>query len=215
MDKHLSRFKFPIVLLVALIGIMFLSFPLSEQVSNNEIESASPTITSKIPLNVQPIVSESVWPESLLNMTYPEIIKDVDLVVQITITSEGICLTNGELHPVMIFPAKVTRVLSGETTTEAINILQYGGFRGEYFILMEGEEILKQGDERLYFLYNVNSNDFDGLKLPENTYHPRPLTTLKVESNTLTPLQYRNSIQPNQLLTEPVNIENFISDYFN
>lgn len=168
--------------------------------------------TYEITENMRLSRTSTIWPWKYFgSLTFDKIVEQSDIVAIVEITSVGTSYNKEDNFPFTIFQGRIVQTLIGEPKKNEINILQYGGYfkPTKSYVLSEGIPLLGQDDVWLFFMEEITSEPSFDLTLPTNTYHPQPLTSLKLEKDKLTTPLETGNILPPQLQISNLTIEEF------
>jgi len=172
------------------------------------------TIFYNEPQNVTITRGEATLSSKLTNLTIPMLINDSDLVAVVKITSTGKYYSKYPKLPFTLYEGEIQKIIKGVQENSEITLLIYGGYvREDWFARIETEPDFKQDSTWLLFLDEREYEDTFELKLPDNTYRPKPPTSLMIIDNKLVkPIEDYNIYLPKIKLSN-TPIDEFISEY--
>jgi len=158
----------------------------------------------------------TTWPWNYFkSLTFYKIVEQSDLVAVVEIVGPIVSYSDEENFPFTLYKSRIVHCLKGTLPENVINVLQYGGYdsRAKQFILDEGEPLLRKGEYWLLFMRKMDWERNFKIKLPDNTFHLQPLTSLQYDGGQVKTPQETEAYLPKQLKISGLTIEEFKDIY--
>lgn len=160
----------------------------------------SPNGLSKL----NPVDVEKIWREN----------PDSDLVAVVKISSTGKYYSQYPKLPFTLYKGEIQKIIKGDQKDKEITLLVYGGYvREDWFAYIATEPDFKQGSTWLLFMDERKYERTFELKLPDNTYRPKPPTSLMVIDHKLIEPIEDYSIYLSKIDLSNTNVVEFVSKY--
>ena len=158
--------------------------------------------------------SSGIWPWGYFkSLTFYKIVGQSDLVAVVEITGPIISYSGEENYPFTLYKGRIVHCLKGTHPESVINVLQYGGYHRQQFILSEGLPLLRKGEYWLFFMLKMDWEPNFKMNLPDNTFRPQPLTSLQYDEGRVKTPQETPAFLPEQLKISDLTIEEFKAIY--
>ena len=212
MSNRVGRLFPMLILTIILTGLAYFS-----TIGRRDIDSLTNSFeVIEVPRDVSILRVSTTWPwKYFQSLTFDKIVEQSDLVAVVEITGPIESYSDGENYPFTLHTGRIIHTLKGRTPDNIIRVLQYGGYdtRAGGFILNEGLPLIRKGDYWLFFLQKMDWEPNFKMALPDNTFHPQPLTSLKYEKGYVKTPTETAPLLPEQLKISGLTLQEFKSRY--
>ena len=203
--------------MILLIGLAISSFAYVNTFVANDVSDNEPHQIDviEVPKDVPVVQASAIWPSKYFaSLDFPQILNKSDLVAIVEFTGPITSYSDGDNY-FTLYRGRILNCLKGMASGEDINILKYCGYdsKNGLFIQVEGEPVLRKGQNWLFFMRKMDWEPNLELSLPENTFHPQPLTAIKYENGLLSTPTESAQILPKKLRINGWTIEAFKASY--